>query len=162
MMMNENSLKDTSSICPECHQVVRAKLIEKDGQVLMVKSCPEHGTYQDVYWSDIEQWNHARGYSVIGGGLENPRTEKSKGCPYDCGICPNHKSQTILSIIDVTNNCNLKCPICFANATAAGYSYQPTLDQIHSMIDNLASNRPVSAKALQLSGGEPTLRDDLP
>jgi uncharacterized radical SAM superfamily Fe-S cluster-containing enzyme len=162
IMMNENSLKDTSSICPECHQVVGAKLIEKDGQVLMVKSCPEHGTYQDVYWSDIEQWNRARGYSVIGGGLENPRTEISKGCPYDCGICPNHKSQTILSIIDVTNNCNLKCPICFANATAAGYSYQPTLDQIHSMIDNLASNRPVSAKALQLSGGEPTLRDDLP
>jgi uncharacterized radical SAM superfamily Fe-S cluster-containing enzyme len=160
--MNEHFLKDTSSICPECHRVVRAKLIEENGQVVMVKSCPEHGTYEDTYWSDVAQWSRARNYSVIGGGLENPRTETLRGCPYDCGICPNHKSQTILGIIDVTNNCNLKCPICFANATAAGYSYQPTLDQIRGMIDNLAANRPVSVKALQLSGGEPTLRDDLP
>jgi hypothetical protein len=161
-IMNEHFLKDTSSICPECHQVLPARLMERDGQVIMVKSCPEHGIYEDIYWSDIEQWNRARGYSVIGDGLENPRTEISRGCPYDCGICPNHKSQTILAIIDVTNNCNLKCPICFANATTAGYLYQPTLDQVRSMIDNLASNRPVSVKALQLSGGEPTLRDDLP
>ena len=160
--MNEHFLKDTSSICPECHQVLPAKLMEKHGQVMMVKSCPEHGTYEDTYWSDVEQWNRARGYSAIGDGLENPRTEISRGCPYDCGICPNHKSQTILAIIDVTNNCNLKCPICFANASAAGYLYHPTLDLIRGMIDNLASNRPVSVKALQLSGGEPTLRDDLP
>ena len=128
----------------------------------MVKSCSEHGSYEDVYWSDAEQWNRAKRYSVIGDGLENPRTQTSRGCPYDCGICPNHKSQTILAIIDVTNNCNLKCPICFANATAAGYLYQPTLDQVKGMIDNLAANRPVSVKALQLSGGEPTLRDELP
>jgi uncharacterized radical SAM superfamily Fe-S cluster-containing enzyme len=137
-------------------------LIEKQGQVMLVKSCPDHGEYEDLYWSDFEQWKRARAYSAVGDGLENPRTETVKGCPFDCGICPNHKSQTILAIIDVTNNCNLKCPICFANATAAGYSYQPTLDQIKVMIDNLASNKPVSVKALQLSGGEPTLRDDLP
>jgi len=136
--------------------------VEKDGRVMMLKSCVEHGSFEDVYWSDVEQWKHAGQYSVVGGGLENPRTEVSRGCPYDCGICPNHKSQTILAIIDVTNNCNLKCPICFANARAAGYLYQPTLGQIKGMIDNLASNRPVSVKALQLSGGEPTLRDDLP
>jgi hypothetical protein len=162
VMMNDHFLKDTTSICPECHQVLLARLTEKHGQVIMVKSCPQHGTYEDLYWSDIEQWNRARGYSAIGDGLENPRTQIARGCPYDCGICPNHRSQTILAIIDVTNNCNLKCPICFANATAAGYLYQPTLDQIKRMIDNLASNKPVSVKALQLSGGEPTLRDDLP
>lgn len=137
-------------------------LIEKQGQVMLIKSCPDHGEYEDLYWSDFEQWKRARAYSTVGDGLENPRTETVKGCPFDCGICPNHKSQTILAIIDVTNNCNLKCPICFANATAAGYSYQPTLDQVKVMIDNLASNKPVSVKALQLSGGEPTLRDDLP
>jgi len=129
---------------------------------MLIKSCPDHGEYEDLYWSDFEQWKRARAYSAVGDGLENPRTETVKGCPFDCGICPNHKSQTILAIIDVTNNCNLKCPICFANATAAGYLYQPTLDQIKVMIDNLASNKPVSVKALQLSGGEPTLRDDLP
>jgi len=160
--MKERFLKNTSSICPECHRVLQAMLIEKQGQVMLIKSCPDHGEYEDLYWSDFEQWKRARAYSAVGDGLENPRTETVKGCPFDCGICPNHKSQTILAIIDVTNNCNLKCPICFANATAAGYLYQPTLDQIKVMIDNLASNKPVSVKALQLSGGEPTLRDDLP
>jgi len=155
-------LKETTSICPECHRILPARLVEKNGQVMMIKSCSAHGTYEDTYWSDVNEWERARRYSTIGDGLENPRTEVAKGCPLDCGICPNHKSQTILSIIDVTNNCNLKCPICFANATAAGYQYQPTLEQIKDMIDNLASNKPVSVKALQLSGGEPTLRDDLP
>jgi len=130
--------------------------------VLMRKSCPDHGDFQDLYWSDFDQWERARKYAVVGDGLENPRTRTVKGCPYDCGICQNHKSQTILSIIDVTNRCNLRCPICFANAASAGYEYELTLDAIKGIIDNLSENRPVSVKALQLSGGEPTLRNDLP
>ena len=137
-------------------------LLERDGKVIMSKSCTDHGFYEDVYWSDYEQWNRAKTYASVGDGLENPRTTKSRGCPFDCGICPNHKSQTILGIIDVTNQCNLKCPICFANAATAGYVYNPSFEEICRMIDNLAANRPVSVKALQLSGGEPTLRDDLP
>jgi len=160
--MEQNFLKETKSICPECHQVISARIFERDGKVMMGKSCRDHGYYEDVYWSDFQQWDRVRKYSIVGDGLANPRTKTVLGCPYDCGICPNHKSQTILSIIDVTNRCNLKCPICFANAAAAGYVYEPTLEDIFRMIDNLASNKPVSVKALQLSGGEPTLRDDLP
>jgi uncharacterized radical SAM superfamily Fe-S cluster-containing enzyme len=160
--MRGNFLKETKSICPECHSVLPARIFEEDGMVMMSKSCPVHGDYEDVYWSDLEQWNRVKRYSTVGDGLENPRTETLRGCPFDCGICPNHKSHTILSIIDVTNRCNLKCPICFANASAAGYVYQPSFEEICRMIDNLAANRPVSVKALQLSGGEPTLRDDLP
>ena len=160
--MQENFLKETRSICPECHSVVPASLYERDGKVIMSKSCTTHGAYEDVYWSDYEQWNRARSYSVVGDGLANPRTTQSRGCPFDCGICPNHKSQTILGIIDVTNRCNLKCPICFANAASVGYTYNPTFEEICEMIDNLAANKPVSTKALQMSGGEPTLRDDLP
>jgi uncharacterized radical SAM superfamily Fe-S cluster-containing enzyme len=160
--MKGDFLKETKSICPECHSVLTARIFEDNGMVMMSKSCPVHGGYEDVYWSDFEQWNRVKSYSTVGDGLENPRTDISRGCPFDCGICPNHKSHTILSIIDVTNRCNLKCPICFANASAAGYVYQPSFDEICRMIDNLAANRPVSVKALQLSGGEPTLRDDLP
>jgi uncharacterized radical SAM superfamily Fe-S cluster-containing enzyme len=158
----DNFLKETKSICPDCHRVLPARIFEKDGMVMMGKSCPVHGAFEDVYWSDYEQWDRVRGYSKVGDGLENPRTSTTRGCPYDCGICPNHKSQTVLSIIDVTNRCNLKCPICFANASTAGYVYEPSFEQICRMIDNLSANRPVSVKALQLSGGEPTLRDDLP
>jgi uncharacterized radical SAM superfamily Fe-S cluster-containing enzyme len=160
--MMEKFLKDTTSICPECHQVISAKIFERDGKVMMGKSCTSHGCYEDVYWSDFKQWERVRKYSVVGDGLANPRTRTVLGCPSDCGIRPDHKSQIILSIIDVTNRGNLKCPIYFANASASGYVYEPTIQEIHGMIDNLASNKPVSVKALQLSGGEPTLRDDLP
>ena len=160
--MAENFLKTVSSICPECHAVIPANLSKEDGMVVMRKSCPHHGDYQDLYWSDFDQWERARKYGVTGDGLENPRTQTVNGCPLDCGICQNHKSQTILSIIDVTNRCNLKCPICFANAASSGYEYELSLDAIKGIIDNLSANRPVSVKALQLSGGEPTLRNDLP
>ncbi|HUO42587.1 MAG TPA: radical SAM protein [Methylomirabilota bacterium] len=160
--MSEKLLKEVSSICPECHAVIPAKLSQEAGMVLMHKSCPHHGDFQDLYWSDFDQWERARKYAVLGDGLENPRTQTVKGCPYDCGICKNHKSQTILSIIDVTNRCNLRCPICFANAASAGYEYELNLDTIKGIIDNLSENKPVSVKALQLSGGEPTLRNDLP
>ena len=91
----------------------------------------------------------------------NPRTEKKNGCPNDCGICPEHKSHTALAIIDVTNRCNLTCPVCFANAAAAGYVYEPTKEQITGMLENLRANKPVPATALQFSGGEPTIRKDL-
>jgi uncharacterized radical SAM superfamily Fe-S cluster-containing enzyme len=85
-----------------------------------------------------------------------------RGCPYDCGLCPEHKSHTVLAIVDVTNRCNLRCPICFAHAGAAGYLYEPTQDQIRDMLANVLSNDPVAPPALQFSGGEPTVRDDLP
>jgi uncharacterized radical SAM superfamily Fe-S cluster-containing enzyme len=160
--LEQHFLKQTRSICPECHEVLPARLYEKEGKVIISKFCPTHGDYEDVYWSDFEQWKRVRRHSTLGDGLENPRTGTIQGCPYDCGICPNHKSHTVLAIIDVTNRCNLKCPICFANAAAAGYVYEPSFDEICNMIDNLVANRPVSVKALQLSGGEPTLRDDLP
>jgi uncharacterized radical SAM superfamily Fe-S cluster-containing enzyme len=103
----------------------------------------------------------AEKYRHEGEGLKNPRTKTLHQCPYDCGICPQHKSHTCLAIIDITNRCNLKCPVCFANAAAAGYVYEPSKQQIKSMLENLRQNEPVPATALQFSGGEPTLREDL-
>ena len=155
-------IKETRSICPVCFRVIKATIYQSDGKVFIQKSCPEHGSYEDLYWSDYEQYLRVQKFRRDGSGVENPRTKVSRGCPYDCGLCPNHKSYTILGIIDVTNRCNLRCPICFANADAAGYLYEPAKEEIFAMIDNLVANRPVSTKALQFSGGEPTLREDLP
>ena len=155
-------LKKTQSLCPECMKVIDAEIYEDGGVVYIGKACEQHGRYDDVYWSDYETFKRAEKYECVGEGLENPKTKTDKGCPYDCGICPSHKSQTVLSIIDVTNACNLRCPICFANAETAGYKYEPTQDQIRGMLRNLRSNRPVPPNFLQYSGGEPTMRDDLP
>ena len=156
-----NAIKDTKSICPECLKVLDATIFEDDGKVYIKKECPEHGFFQELYWSDYDQYLRAEKLRYDGEGLNNPRTKTVNGCPYDCGICPEHKSHTALAIIDVTNRCNLKCPVCFANAAAAGYVYEPTKDEVAGMLENLRANDPVPATALQFSGGEPTIRNDL-
>ena len=155
-------IKETKSLCPECLEVLDATIYEKDGKVYMEKTCQKHGKYNELYWSDYDQYMRVEKLRWEGSGLENPRTQVDKGCPQDCGICPNHKSHTGLAIIDVTNRCNLRCPICFANAAAAGYVYEPTREQIREMMINLRQNKPVPTTALQFSGGEPTIREDLP
>jgi len=154
-------IKETKSLCPECLQVLDATIFEEDNKVYIEKECPEHGKFREIYWSDYEQYQRAETLRCDGDGLSNPRTETKLGCPYDCGICPEHKSHTGLAIIDITNRCNLKCPICFANAASAGYVYEPTKEQIFDMIANLRNNKPVPPPALQFSGGEPTIRKDL-
>jgi uncharacterized radical SAM superfamily Fe-S cluster-containing enzyme len=154
-------IKETKSICPECFKVLDATIFEEDNKVYIKKECSEHGEFQDVYWSDYEQYKRAEKFRYDGEGLGNPRTKTEQGCPFDCGICPQHKSHTVLAIIDVTNRCNLKCPVCFANAATAGYVYQPSKEEVREMMVNLRSNDPVPATALQLSGGEPTIREDL-
>jgi len=155
-------LKTTKSLCPECLSVIDAQIYEDGGVVYIGKTCEKHGKYDDVYWSDYELFKRAEKYDSIGQGPDNPQTAVKDGCPFDCGICPEHRSQTVLAIIDVTNSCNLRCPICFANAETAGYHYDPTKDQIRDMLKNLRSSKPVPPNALQFSGGEPTMREDLP
>jgi len=154
-------IKETKTICPECFKVLNATIFEKDNKVYIEKTCPEHGKFQDVYWSDYEQYQRAERFRCEGDGLRNPRTTTKLGCPLDCGICPQHKSHTVLAIIDVTNRCNLKCPVCFANAATAGYVYEPSKEQIIGMLENFRRNDPVPPPALQFSGGEPTIRQDL-
>ncbi len=156
-----NAIKNTKSICPECLKSLDASIFEDGGKVYIKKECPEHGSFQELYWSDYDQYLRAEKLRWDGEGIKNPRTKTDKGCPYDCGICPEHKSHTALAIIDVTNRCNLTCPVCFANAAAAGYVYEPTRDQVTEMLENLRANDPVPATALQFSGGEPTIRKDL-
>ncbi len=155
-------IKKTVSLCPVCSARIEAVIFHRDNKVYMRKKCPEHGVFEEIYWADYKLWKEYLKYDYVGDGLSNPRTKTIKGCPFDCGICPEHKSHTVLGIIDITNRCNMKCPICFANAARAGYVYEPSLEEIEEMIKNLRKNSPVSTTALQLSGGEPTVRDDLP
>ncbi|MBS7611318.1 radical SAM protein [Candidatus Bathyarchaeota archaeon] len=166
-MSNEKPFEKWSvSICPLCFRRIPMRIYEENGVIYLEKTCPEHGKFEDVYWGDAEyykwfekKWNTAR---YIGNGLENPNSQIDKGCPFDCGLCPQHKTHTILGIIDVTNRCNMACTICFAYAGAVNYVYEPTYEQIVDMIRLFRSNSPWAANALQFSGGEPTLRNDLP
>jgi uncharacterized radical SAM superfamily Fe-S cluster-containing enzyme len=156
----------STSLCPECMKKIPMRIYEDAGVIYLEKTCPDHGKFEDVYWGDAElfkwfndNWNNAR---YAGGGLEKPHTATVDGCPFDCGICPQHKTPTILGIIDVTNRCNMACPICFAYVGATNYVYEPSYDQIVDMMKVLRANSPWACNALQFSGGEPTLRNDLP
>jgi len=166
MSKGEMFEKWSASICPVCFRKIPMRIYEENNVIYLEKVCPEHGKFEDVYWGDAEyykwfekKWNVAR---YIGNGLEKPHSQIDRGCPFDCGLCPQHKTHTILGIIDVTNRCNMACPVCFAYAGAVNYVYEPSYEQIVDMIKLFRSNSPWAANALQFSGGEPTLRNDLP
>ncbi len=154
------------SLCPDCMKKIPMRIYEDNGVIYLEKTCPEHGKFEDVYWGDAElfKWFNDNWYNAryVGSGLENPHTATVEGCPFDCGICPQHKTPTILGIIDVTNRCNMACPICFAYVGVANYVYEPSYEQIVEMMKVLRANSPWACNALQFSGGEPTLRNDLP
>ncbi|MFW9968144.1 MAG: tetraether lipid synthase Tes [Candidatus Thorarchaeota archaeon] len=158
---------ETKSICPVCllatktTNVIDATVFERDDQIYLEKTCPNHGTFEDLYWSDATMFKRVMSYWYESIGLENPRTPSIHGCPEDCGQCENHLAHTALGLIDVTNRCNLACPICFANAEASGSEYEPEPEQVLKMLENLRSNIP-PCPAVQFAGGEPTLSNNLP
>lgn len=153
--------KRTTSICPKCEKNIEARIFEKDGEVWIEKECPEHGHYEDIYWSDSKMYKRAHRYQYDGVGVNNPKAEIEEGCPQDCGLCEVHKSHTCLANIDLTNRCNLSCSFCFAHAQARGYVYEPSFDQVVDMMKVLREEKPVPTPAVQFSGGEPTMREDL-
>jgi uncharacterized radical SAM superfamily Fe-S cluster-containing enzyme len=155
----------STSICPECLGKIPMRIYEENGVIYLEKTCPKHGKFEDIYWGDAElfKWFYDRWYNAqyVGSGVEKPHTKTDRGCPFDCGICPQHKTATILGIIDVTNRCNMACPVCFAYAGASNYVYEPSYEQIVGMFRLLRANSPWACNALQFSGGEPTMRNDL-
>lgn len=155
------TVRKTDSLCPKCLKKIPAVLIEKSEKILMRKKCPKHGEFEDVYYGDSALYKKYMAYFRTGKGVEYPQKKEKKGCPFDCGLCENHKSSTVLANLDVTNACNFNCPICFANASNSGYLYQPEMEEIEAMMDTLRQQKPPCA-AIQFSGGEPTVRPDLP
>ncbi len=153
-------MKKTKSLCPECLKVIPAQIYEEKGKIMIEKECPEHGSFKDVYWSDKKLYDKFSRWSYQG-KPEVFNTQTDKGCPFDCGLCPEHKSSTMLGLIDLTNRCNQKCPMCFANSAAAGYLYEPTLEEIRMMLELFRKEKP-PCPAIQFSGGEPTVRENLP
>ncbi len=155
--------KKTRSICPECGKILEADLYAKDGKVWMDKTCPEHGKFSDVYWADEELYLKAEKFAYDGIGLHNPMDQTLKTGEDDSvyividGEKIDMLSCSGLANLDLTNRCNMKCPICFANANDAGYVYEPTFDEVHEMMVTLRSEKPIKCTAIQFAGGEPTV-----
>lgn len=157
------SLRRVRSLCPVCLRPVEAAYrADLPGNVRLVKKCPEHGEFQALVWPsipglpDFSAWkNTPRPLRPSSAGRPGDR-----GCPLDCGLCPEHASQTCCALLEVTGRCDLGCPVCYASATAAGQGADPDLATRADMLEALKKQGALAN--VQLSGGEPTLRDDLP
>jgi hypothetical protein len=156
-----NVLRETKSLCPECLKTLKATVYEEDGKVWIKKECPEHGEFSDLYWGDSEMYQKVMKTYHEGKGIENPNVSTDNECPMNCGLCKNHKSHTALANVVVTNRCDLQCFYCFFFAKKMGYVYEPTLDQLRMMFKKLREEKPVRANAVQLTGGNPEMREDL-
>lgn len=157
--------KKTKSVCPECGKPIDADIVERDGKVYMDKTCSEHGDFSDVYWSDAEMYLEVEKYAADGTGFINTKDPASKGDNVSFLIKDMKVdviSPTTLANIDLTNRCNMNCPICFANANQAGYVYEPDFETVVDMLKMLRSEEPIKCTAVQFSGGEPTVYPKLP
>jgi len=156
------TISETSSVCPSCLAIIPARVFERDGKVWMGKSCRKHGRFEELYWGDAAMFRRAMRWAHDGKGIANPKVAKGDPvCPQDCGLCSMHKSHTALANIALTTRCDRNCFYCFFYAGKLGYVYEPSMGQIREMLSNLRNEKPVPCNAVQLTGGEPTLREDL-
>jgi uncharacterized radical SAM superfamily Fe-S cluster-containing enzyme len=144
------------SICTTCFRRVDAKIVFEDGKVYMLKRCPEHGFERVLMADDIDYYRRCR--EVF---LKNPEmpdhynTPVKYGCPYDCGLCPDHEQHSCLTLIEICDACNLSCPVCYAESGTHRTTYR-SMEQIERMLDAVVSNE-IEPDVVQISGGEPTI-----
>ena len=150
--------RTVETLCPDCQAIVVGRYFVENGAVWIENTCPEHGYFRDCINRDVQLYAKAMWWSFDEhAGQKHPRNCAGKDCPSDCGLCGQHQSSSCLANIDLTNRCNLRCPICFANAGVAGYVYEPSFEQVVAMLQQLRDLRPIPGTAVQFSGGEPTL-----
>lgn len=147
--------RKTYSVCPICLKRIPARLLLRDGNWYMEKSCEEHGKYKTVVWRGsapgLTGWGNYRPPVETEGDLPN--------CPDDCGLCGKHLQGTCCVLVEVTDRCNLKCPVCFAESGDKPAAVEKTVEELYQDFAWLVKK---DCRFIQLSGGEPTVRDDLP
>ena len=152
--------ENIKSVCPVCLKTIDAcKTVGPDGLIYMEKTCPEHGAFQTLLWEgDLDSY---RAWNRVPAGKVTPvgAFPVKNGCPHDCGLCEDHERDGCCVLLELTNRCNLSCPVCFASA-GEQTPHDLSLEEISAQYDMLMQRG--GPFNIQLSGGEPTLRDDLP
>jgi 7,8-dihydro-6-hydroxymethylpterin dimethyltransferase len=147
------------SICGTCYRKVEAKTVFQDGNVYLLKRCPEHGAERVLIADDVDYYRRCR--EIFLKPPEMPlvyNTPVRWGCPYDCGLCTDHEQHSCLTLVEVCDYCNLRCPVCYAVSGPERQQFR-TLQQIESMLDAVVRNEG-HPDVVQLSGGEPTMHPD--
>ena len=147
----------TRSICPECRKVIDAQIVLRSEKVLMRKRCPEHGRFEALVYADAQAYTSQSRFNKPGTIPLAYTSTIERGCPHDCGLCPDHQQHACLGIIEVNSACNMQCPLCFANA-GAGFSL--TLDEVEEILDGFVRTEGYP-EVVQFSGGEPTIHPEI-
>jgi len=147
----------TRSVCPVCRGMVDAEVVERRGRVVLRSWCPDHSWTEALVSSDARQYKDARRFARP--GAMPLRVERDfHGCPDSCGLCPEHRQHTCLALLEITQACQLDCPVCFAGPSAGGGHL--TVAQIDAMMERLMACEG-EPESVQLSGGEPTLHPQI-
>jgi uncharacterized radical SAM superfamily Fe-S cluster-containing enzyme len=147
------------SICSTCYRKVEAKTVFQEGSVYLLKRCPEHGAERVLIADDIDYYRRCR--EVFIKPPEMPlvyNTPVKWGCPYDCGLCTDHEQHSCLTLVDICDYCNLRCPVCYASSGPERQQFRD-LKLIEKMLDAVVRNEG-HPDVVQLSGGEPTMHPD--
>lgn len=147
----------TRSICPVCRRVIDAQVLLRDSKVYMRKRCPEHGPFEALVYSDAEAYVASARFNKPGTKPLMYSTEIDRGCPHDCGLCPDHQQHACLGIIEVNSACNMDCPLCFADA---GAGFNLTLEEVEGILDHFVETEG-EPEAVQFSGGEPSIHPEI-
>lgn len=150
-------IESTISLCPECLTRIDAKIILKDNKIYVLKNCVKHGEYEEILEENAEYYLGRMLYNKPG-SISKIQTVRKDNCPFDCGLCPEHEQHTCIGLIEVTNDCDLKCPVCYARS---GNGIPLTMKKIEKMLDLYLDSEYGNAEILQISGGEPTTHPDI-
>src|SRR5262245_5888570 len=143
----------TKGLCPQCRRPVDGVRILRGSKVYMRKQCPTHGQSEALISGDADWFLKSLTYVKEGSRPHAFSTEVEKGCPDDCGLCPDHEQHSCLPIIEITNHCNLECPICIVQNR---HNYNMTREEFAKILDGLVEKEG-NLETINLSGGEPTL-----
>ncbi|MGB3904083.1 MAG: radical SAM protein, partial [Anaerolineae bacterium] len=151
-------LDSTRSLCPECRRVVDAQVLIRDGNISIRKGCPNHGWHEALVSSDADWYLNSLKYDKPGAVPHDFATSVEQGCPFDCGLCPQHQQHTCVGVIDITSRCNLECPTCFADSGLARSDpgHDLSLAQVEAILDRFLETEG-QPEVVQISGGEPTI-----
>ncbi|PWK07000.1 radical SAM protein [Tumebacillus permanentifrigoris] len=145
----------TNSICSTCLQKVEAKVVIQDNHVYLHKHCFTHGPEKVLISTDADYYKLCREYLKPSEMPQVWNTPIKYGCPYDCGLCPDHEQHSCLTLVEVIDKCNLQCPICYAESSPQQEKIR-TLEEIDRMFDAIVRNEG-EPDIVQISGGEPTI-----
>ncbi len=148
----------TISICPECMASIPGKIIIKNNSIYLIKQCNLHGEFECLLEENAEWYLKRKEYNKP--GTESKiQTSINKGCPLDCGLCPDHDQHTCIGLLEITKNCDLNCPICYAGSKN-DVSFMK-MEQIKKMMDFFQDAEAGNAEIIQISGGEPSTHPDI-